>query len=53
MKLPLAGFKLYFPERDRTQPKLRPPIDFLQERRIKSGSAVQQPDGYTDPLFRS
>lgn len=30
---PLAGFKLYFPERHRTQPKLRALIDFLRQRR--------------------
>jgi DNA-binding transcriptional LysR family regulator len=36
---PLAGFKLYFPERHRTQPKLRALIDFLTSRR--SGSKSQ------------
>jgi DNA-binding transcriptional LysR family regulator len=30
---PLAGFKLYFPERHRLQPKLRALIDFLKDRR--------------------
>lgn len=33
---PLAGFKLYFPERHRTQPKLRALIDFLRDRRVIS-----------------
>jgi DNA-binding transcriptional LysR family regulator len=32
---PLAGFKLYFPERHRMQPKLRALIDFLKDRRVK------------------
>jgi DNA-binding transcriptional LysR family regulator len=32
---PLAGFKLYFPERHRMQPKLRALIDFLKDRRAK------------------
>jgi DNA-binding transcriptional LysR family regulator len=35
---PLAGFKLYFPERHRTQPKLRALIDFLTSRRTRSKS---------------
>jgi len=35
---PLAGFKLYFPERHRTEPKLRALIDFLKDRRAKSKS---------------
>jgi DNA-binding transcriptional LysR family regulator len=33
---PLAGFKLYFPERHRTEPKLRALIDFLKDRRTRS-----------------
>jgi DNA-binding transcriptional LysR family regulator len=36
---PLAGFKLYFPERHRMQPKLRALIDFLRDRRTLSRSA--------------
>jgi DNA-binding transcriptional LysR family regulator len=35
---PLAGFKLYFPERHRTQPKLRALIDFLHARRMDVGA---------------
>jgi DNA-binding transcriptional LysR family regulator len=40
---PLAGFKLYFPERHRNQPKLRALIDFLKERQTRSytGSSLQ------------
>lgn len=34
----MAGFKLYFPERHRSQPKLRALIDFLRTRRPKSKS---------------
>jgi DNA-binding transcriptional LysR family regulator len=37
---PLAGFKLYFPERHRTQPKLRALIDFLTDRRTRSKSGT-------------
>ncbi len=36
---PLAGFKLYFPERHRMQPKLRALIDFLKDRRTRSKSS--------------
>src|SRR5262249_5933116 len=35
---PLTGFKLYFPERHRTQPKLRALIDFLTSWRTRSKS---------------
>jgi DNA-binding transcriptional LysR family regulator len=42
---PLAGFKLYFPERHRMQPKLRALIDFLKDRRTLSNPDTGPPFG--------
>jgi DNA-binding transcriptional LysR family regulator len=40
---PVAGFKLYFPERHRMQPKLRAFIDFQKDRRTRSKSYSGSP----------